>query len=535
MTITLVILTIVFPFLYKYSFVTTNQFTQIPIILSFMDRNYLINDWYVTVNKAFGPRTIFAWYLAQIAKIFSLPLIFFLHYLLYIFLIIIATYRLTYLIFKRKYTALATTICIIFGTTISLGGNILITQDFSAPQLPLGLSLLAIVFLLEKKYLSSAFLFSLTSCLHPLIGFESAFIFFSIYFILTVFSKQKVSIIIKKGLMPYLLLTLPAIYLYFSNGLKTQIDNSIKIAILAFMRNPHHYLASVFPLSSYLYFLFSLVLLLIFSRLLKKIISKNLSKFFFLSVTVIVIFCFLGFITTEIIPFYEFVVLQPFRLTIYIYWVTAIVVFGGAFYLVSEKKFSPFLLLIPIFLTDINFFSSFSKLKTILVLLGVCVLIFYKLIPRKIFLLFLILFFTLSRFHYKFNFSSFYLYPSEITMVGQWVRENTPKEAVFLVPPEFESFRLVANRAIVADWKAFPFQEKAMLEWAERMCDIGNIKNCNYKNIKENQIIAGYRTLSREDILNLADKYKFDYMISEVDYPSFNKIYNNRFRVYKIK
>ncbi len=186
MTMILALLVLLFPFLYRYSFVITNQFSQIPIILSFMNPNYLSNDWYVYVNREFGPRTIFTWYLAQTAKIFSLPLTFFLHYFLYVFLITFATYRLTYQVFKRKYTALATTICILFGSTISLGGNILVTQDFAAPQIPLGLSLLAIVLLLEKKYLFSAVLFSLASYLHPLIGFESAFLFFLIFSVLTI-------------------------------------------------------------------------------------------------------------------------------------------------------------------------------------------------------------------------------------------------------------------------------------------------------------------------------------------------------------
>ncbi len=534
MTMILALLVLLFPFLYRYSFVITNQFSQIPIILSFMNPNYLSNDWYVYVNREFGPRTIFTWYLAQTAKIFSLPLTFFLHYFLYVFLITFATYRLTYQVFKRKYTALATTICILFGSTISLGGNILVTQDFAAPQIPLGLSLLAIVLLLEKKYLFSAVLFSLASYLHPLIGFESAFLFFLIYSVLTISSKQQISIFIRRGLIPYLILTIPAIYLYFSTGLKTQIDNSIKIAVLAFMRNPHHYLASTFPLSSYLYFFLFLLLFAIFSYLLKKIITKKLNKFFFLSVAMIIFICFLGYITTEIIPVYRFVVLQPFRLTLYIYWITAIVVFGGMFYLVSEKKFSSFLLLIPIFLTNINFFSPFGKLKMILIIFGVSLVILYNLIPRKLFLFSLVLFFALSRFHYNFNFSSFYLYPSEVTKIAQWAKENTPEKAIFLVPPEFESFRLIANRAIVADWKAFPFQEKAMLEWAKRMCDIGNIKNCDFKNIKENQVSTGYRTLSEKDILNLASKYQFDYLISEVNYLSFNKIYSNRFHIYKI-
>jgi hypothetical protein len=535
MMLILLILALVFPFLYKYSFVTTNQFTQIPIILSFMDRNYLINDWYVTVSKAFGPRTIFAWYMAQTAKISSLPITFFLHYLLYIFLIIMATYKLTYLVFKRKFIALATTVCVLFGTTISLGGNILVTQDFVAPQLPLALSLLAVVLLLEKKYLFSGFLFSLASYFHPLIGFESASLFFFIYLTVIILSKQSITEFVKKGLIPYLVLTSPAIYLYFSEGMKTQIDGPTKISILAFMRSPHHFLASSFSLYSYLSFFFLLILFVIFVYFLRNVISKPLSKFFSFSFIAIIFACFLGYITTEITPFYLIAVLQPFRLTLYMYWIAAVVIFGIIFYLSDKHRLFYLLLFIPIFLTNPDYFSSIGKVKLITIFIGLLIIIFYKVIPKKLFIIFLLVFFSLERFHDKFNFSSYVNIQTDETKIAEWVKFNTPSDAILLTPPEFEKFRLVANRAIVADWKALPFQEESLSEWAKRMCDIGNIKNCNYQKTKVNQIIAGYRTLSREDILNLANKYQFDYMISEVDYPSFNKIYRNRFRIYKIR
>lgn len=530
----LIILTLLFPFLYKYSFVITNQFTQIPIILSFMKPDYLSNDWYVLVNRTFGPRTIFAWYMAQTAKIFSLPLTFFLHYLLYIFIINLATYELTYLVFKRKFIALSTTVCILFGTTISLGGNMLVTQDFVAPQLPLALSLLAIVFLLQKNYLSSALLFSLASYFHPLIGFESAFLFFFIYLMIIILSKQSISKFVKKGLIPYLVLTSPAIYLYFSEGIKTQIDESTKIAILAYMRNPHHYLASSFSVSSYLSFFLLLILFVTFSYFLRNIISKPLSKFFSLSFAVVIFACFLGYITTEIIPFYQLAVLQPFRLTLYIYWIAAIIIFGGLFYLASVKKHLSPLLIIPIFLSNPDYFFSFSKIKFIATFVGLSIIVFYKLIPRQILLILLLIFFSLGRFHNKFNFSSYINFSSDETKVAIWAEKNTPTDSIFLVPPDFESFRLISNRAIVADWKSFPFQENAMLEWANRMCDLANKQNCIYKKMTYDDVVSGYHKHTRELFMELSKKYGFSYVVSDKEIAGLEKIYSNNFNIYLI-
>jgi hypothetical protein len=50
-------------------------------------------------------------------------------------------------------------------------------------------------------------------------------------------------------------------------------------------------------------------------------------------------------------------------------------------------------------------------------------------------------------------------------------RMLTPETAVFLTPPMFGRFRLVARRAIVVDFQCFPFQDAAMVEWKRRLRD----------------------------------------------------------------
>ncbi|EKE21501.1 MAG: hypothetical protein ACD_7C00210G0001 [uncultured bacterium] len=534
MILILIALTLTFPILYKYSFVITNQFSQIPLILSFMDKNYLINDWYVSVNRSFGPRTVFAWYMTQTAKMSSLPVTFLLHYLLYIFLVTLATYKLTFIVFKQKYISLTTTICILFGTTISLGGNILITQDFVAPQLPLGLSLLAIVFLLEKKYLLASIVFSVTSYLHPLIGFESALLFIFITMIGFYLSRKSIKQLTIYGLLPYLFFSLPAIILYLKEGTASSVSSLTKIAIHAFMRNPHHYIASSFPLSHYLQFFIMLTLFTTSLLILNKFIIRFIRNFFGVSILLILLICFMGFVGTEIFPFYPLVILQTFRLTLYIYWMAAIVVIGGIFFIAAKNsRFLP-LIFIPVFLTNPSYFSSFNKVKILSTIIGFFLIVFYKKIPKYIFIFLLIIFFALGKYHDKFNFSSYYTHPTTEIEIANWTRNHTPLDSIFLIPPEFESFRLVANRAVVADWKSFPFQEKGMLEWANRMCNLANKQNCIYKKITYNNIASGYRENTKESLMELSKKYGFSYVISDKEIIGLEKIYGNKFNIYLI-
>ena len=53
--------------------------------------------------------------------------------------------------------------------------------------------------------------------------------------------------------------------------------------------------------------------------------------------------------------------------------------------------------------------------------------------------------------------------------IARAAKANSPADALWLVPPRFESFRVIANRAVAADFTSIPFQDMAMREWRQRM------------------------------------------------------------------
>ena len=50
-----------------------------------------------------------------------------------------------------------------------------------------------------------------------------------------------------------------------------------------------------------------------------------------------------------------------------------------------------------------------------------------------------------------------------------WIQKHTPEDALFLVPPGMDDFRLQARRGIFVDWKCCPMKGEEIAEWARRM------------------------------------------------------------------
>lgn len=56
--------------------------------------------------------------------------------------------------------------------------------------------------------------------------------------------------------------------------------------------------------------------------------------------------------------------------------------------------------------------------------------------------------------------------------VSAWVQKNTPPDTIFVIPPDWPEFRLDAERAVVEQFKTFPYQDENMLRWYERIVDV---------------------------------------------------------------
>lgn len=109
---------------------------------------------------------------------------------------------------------------------------------------------------------------------------------------------------------------------------------------------------------------------------------------------------------------------------------------------------------------------------------------------------------------------------------AQWAQRNTPKEAVFLVPPgnqeDWQSFRAISRRGVFVTWKDGThvlFDPRYTEEWVNRIAEIGfdlrrhELGLRGSSPVDWNNINELYVRLSDEQVQHIATRYRIDYWV----------------------
>ena len=93
--------------------------------------------------------------------------------------------------------------------------------------------------------------------------------------------------------------------------------------------------------------------------------------------------------------------------------------------------------------------------------------------------------------------------------VYQWINTQTPKDALFVIPPLAKEFRLHAGRSVIADWKTTPVISSELMQWYERMQDISGVESPKDKDA----ISEGYTRIDEDRVRMLVEKYGADHAL----------------------
>jgi len=100
----------------------------------------------------------------------------------------------------------------------------------------------------------------------------------------------------------------------------------------------------------------------------------------------------------------------------------------------------------------------------------------------------------------------------DVTDLGNFARNNTPAGSIFLVDPAMSFFRLTAQRALVVDFKDFPFSDKAMVEWQQRLFDCYGIPKSRGSNAMS-EMSRLYSKITDDRLKALQIKYGVNYAV----------------------
>jgi hypothetical protein len=103
--------------------------------------------------------------------------------------------------------------------------------------------------------------------------------------------------------------------------------------------------------------------------------------------------------------------------------------------------------------------------------------------------------------------------------VCEWARANTPVDAVFVVPPDEQSFRLQAHRAIVVNFKNVPQLSGELGEWRDRLQNLLDVRDLRRALPSPfPRTLAAlrdrYQKLRTRHLINFAQRYRARYVVA---------------------
>lgn len=101
-------------------------------------------------------------------------------------------------------------------------------------------------------------------------------------------------------------------------------------------------------------------------------------------------------------------------------------------------------------------------------------------------------------------------FPSHEKELYEWAL-STPKDSLFLTPPNMQNFRLWSRRSIVVDWKSTPVDPEGLVEWYNRIESVSGIEGV--KNLRS--AMRGYNSIDMSRVAYLKEKYDLNYVVVE--------------------
>ncbi|MEG4167254.1 MULTISPECIES: DUF6798 domain-containing protein [unclassified Microcoleus] len=561
-----------------YIFPIGGNFPEVPPIQFMLNPELYKNDYYVQEMVKFNPRYYYYYIIYLLANLgTSIPLAHFIYQFLAFGSFIVACYAIINIYTNSKLPAAAMAFLCIAASFTDVGNTLIFSTKSVPSTFAMGFAIWGIYFSLRQKWLTGYFFFGLGCLLQFLVGLLPGLMMVPVLVIQSVKQRKFKTLILAIALLAAMASIVYVPMLLTGTTSTHTIGNAEFVYIHAKVRNPHHILPSNWNFWSWFNFICFIIgglLCIKNSDLLPKEDKLN----FYVIVGTSIFALFLNYVFVEFYPLAFIAKLQLARTVPFAQIIIFIAVALTVEQLYREKQIPVSLLLLAVLtlpFRGVIFLGLsvghtknhvFSKRYNILLwILAIVTVIFSLIYPVtdswEIMgdrIISIPIFFSILAFPFILEKTSLAtsikqtlthtlalittatlvlgiagILPKPILNVFQTrVNINTvprddlsklavrfsqisSRDSLVLIPPSVTSFQFFSERAIVVNFKNFPFTEKGIKEWQNRMETVLGVP------LNPQMIWGGndfFIRRSSADLVKVAKNYHADYILTRSDW-----------------
>jgi hypothetical protein len=561
-----------------YIFPIGGNFPEVPPIQFMLNPELYKNDYYVQEMVKFNPRYYYYYIIYLLANLgISIPLAHFIYQFLAFGSFILACYAIINIYTNSKLPAAAMGFLCIAASFTDVGNTLIFSTKSVPSTFAMGFAIWGIYFSLRQKWLTGYLFFGLGCLLQFLVGLLPGLMMLPILVIESVRQRNFKTLILAIALLAAMASIVYVPMLLTGTTSTHTIDNAEFVYIHAKVRNPHHILPSNWDLGNWFNFICFIIgglLCIKNAELLRKEDQVN----FYVIVSTSIFALFLNYIFVEVyplafiaklqlartVPFAQLIIFiavcltidilyrqkriaislfllvvltLPFRGIIFLglsvwqtkkyvfpkrynilLWILAIgtVIFSliypvtDSWEIMGDRIISiPVLfsiLAFPFILEETSLAKSIKQTLThTLALITTATLVFgvAGILPKPI----------LNVFQTRININA--VSSDDLSRLAVRFSQISSRDSLVLIPPSATSFQFFSERAIVVNFKNFPFTEKGIKEWQNRMEAVLGVP-------LNPQMIWGGNDLfirrSSADLVKVAKNYHAGYILTRTDW-----------------
>ncbi len=434
-----ILVALLFLVLKGYQFNSGDQAEHLPQVYKLMNPSLYKGDFFMSYYQgAFTVRFFYVW--MMYALTFIAPIEFW-AFTLTIFFIAFGVYGFMRITKYFSTDILSAYISPIFILIIfyewTIGGNNITYSTLICSTIAKSFGVWAFYEFFKGKYYRSAFFSGIATLFQVMVGAQIFFIIILLIF----FRKDKINWfkILNYSLLFFIIssaMLFPMVYKQLL--VPTTFNKDLYYSILFDFRNPGHFIPSSFPIADYVRFCLLIMAGIITSIKLKLQNTGSYLRLILISISGMILFI-LGI---EILGIYAIAKTQWFKTSI---WVAAL-------------SCIPLSVLISINIRKFIQVPKLERLITPVASAGIVTLIFILICSQYI---------PVNAIQGRYQ-AGFYE-KTDLAKMHTWIALNTPVDALFVIPPENNSFGCESRRPTVANFKAIIHEPWFMIPWYYRI------------------------------------------------------------------